>query len=133
MWFWNYKSGHNFQQAQTIVQPGILFIHLCILSYFLVGLPSFIFCLYIVDGFTCNHFYIEGGPHLLKTFMNCCGCVARSFDSEARIHMLSFDQMGSRLITCEVDKIIKFWKEDENATRETHLVHFRPPKEMGRF
>lgn len=24
LWFWDYKSGHNFQQAQTIVQPGIL-------------------------------------------------------------------------------------------------------------
>lgn len=35
MWFWDYKSGHNFQQAQTIVQPGILFTHLhvlCVLS-----------------------------------------------------------------------------------------------------
>ncbi|XP_078435794.1 pleiotropic regulatory locus 1 [Wolffia australiana] len=24
MWFWDWKSGHNFQQAQTIVQPGSL-------------------------------------------------------------------------------------------------------------
>jgi len=23
MWFWDWKSGHNFQQAQTIVQPGM--------------------------------------------------------------------------------------------------------------
>ena len=22
LWFWDWKSGHNFQQAQTIVQPG---------------------------------------------------------------------------------------------------------------
>jgi pleiotropic regulator 1 len=22
MWFWDWKSGHNFQQEQTIVQPG---------------------------------------------------------------------------------------------------------------
>ena len=23
LWFWDWKSGHNFQQSQTIVQPGI--------------------------------------------------------------------------------------------------------------
>lgn len=23
MWFWDWKSGHNFQQAQTVVQPGM--------------------------------------------------------------------------------------------------------------
>lgn len=23
MWFWDWKSGHNFQQSQTIVQPGM--------------------------------------------------------------------------------------------------------------
>jgi hypothetical protein len=22
LWFWDWKSGHNFQQDQTIVQPG---------------------------------------------------------------------------------------------------------------
>lgn len=22
LWFWDWKSGHNYQQAQTIVQPG---------------------------------------------------------------------------------------------------------------
>lgn len=25
MWFWDWRSGHNFQQAQTIVQPGMSF------------------------------------------------------------------------------------------------------------
>ena len=95
-------------QLSTSVQPGIQFTHLCILSYFPVGLPSFIFCLYIVNGFTCNHFYIEGGTHLLKTFMNCCGRVARLLDSEAKIYELSFYHIGSQLITCEVDKTIKF-------------------------
>lgn len=23
LWFWDWKSGHNFQQTQTIVQPGV--------------------------------------------------------------------------------------------------------------
>ncbi|KAM7256888.1 hypothetical protein ACFE04_012629 [Oxalis oulophora] len=78
MWFWDWKSGHNFQQSQTIVQPG-------------------------------------------------------SLDSEAGIYAMSYDKTGSRLITCEADKTIKMWKEDENATPESHPVNFRPPKEIRRF
>lgn len=38
-----------------------------------------------------------------------------SLDSEAGIFATSFDITGSRLITCEADKTIKFYKEDENA------------------
>uniref|UniRef100_A0A2P2LLT6 Uncharacterized protein MANES_03G196900 n=1 Tax=Rhizophora mucronata TaxID=61149 RepID=A0A2P2LLT6_RHIMU len=78
LWFWDWKSGHNFQQAQTIVQPG-------------------------------------------------------SLDSEAGIYALSYDVSGSRLITCEADKTIKMWKEDGNATPETHPLNFKPPKEIRRF
>ncbi|KVH97238.1 G-protein beta WD-40 repeat-containing protein [Cynara cardunculus var. scolymus] len=80
LWFWDWKSGHSFQQSQTIVQPG-----------------------------TC------------------------SLDSEAGIYALSYDITGSRLITCEADKTIKMWKEDENATPETHPVNFKPPKDIRRF
>jgi len=29
---------------------------------------------------------------------------------------MSFDVTGSRLVTCEADKTIKMWKEDETAT-----------------
>lgn len=65
--------------------------------------------------------------------MHSCVGLAGSLDSEAGIYALSYDQSGSRLITCEADKTIKFWKEDENATPETHPVHFRPPKDMRRF
>ncbi|GAB4843619.1 Prolactin-2C3 [Ancistrocladus abbreviatus] len=78
LWFWDWKSGHNFQQAQTIVQPG-------------------------------------------------------SLDSEAGIYALSYDITGTRLVTCEADKTIKMWKEDENATPETHPLSFKPPKEIRRF
>ncbi|KAK6930653.1 WD40 repeat [Dillenia turbinata] len=78
LWFWDWKSGHNFQQAQTIVQPG-------------------------------------------------------SLDSEAGIYALSYDLTGSRLVTCEADKTIKMWKEDENATPETHPLNFKPPKDVRRF
>ncbi|PON88343.1 Guanine nucleotide-binding protein, beta subunit [Trema orientale] len=78
LWFWDWKSGHNFQQAQTIVQPG-------------------------------------------------------SLDSEAGIYALSFDLTGTRLVTCEADKTIKMWKEDETATPETHPVNFKPPRDLRRF
>ncbi|KAL6499285.1 Prolactin-2C3 [Orobanche hederae] len=78
LWFWDWTSGHNFQQAQTIVQPG-------------------------------------------------------SLDSEAGIYAVTYDLTGSRLITCEADKTIKMWKEDEMATPETHPLHFKPPKDMRRF
>ncbi|XP_050133278.1 protein pleiotropic regulatory locus 1-like [Malus sylvestris] len=78
MWFWDWKSGHNFQQSQTIVQPG-------------------------------------------------------SLDSEAGIYALSYDVTGTRLVSCEADKTIKMWRQDENATPETHPLNFRPPKDIRRF
>ncbi|EPS69951.1 hypothetical protein M569_04808 [Genlisea aurea] len=78
LWFWDWTSGYNFQQSQTIVQPG-------------------------------------------------------SLDSEAGIYAISYDVSGTRLITCEADKTIKMWKEDDMATPETHPVHFKPPRDMRRF
>ncbi|AEE75848.1 unnamed protein product [Arabidopsis thaliana] len=78
LWFWDWKSGHNFQRAETIVQPG-------------------------------------------------------SLESEAGIYAACYDQTGSRLVTCEGDKTIKMWKEDEDATPETHPLNFKPPKEIRRF
>ncbi|KAM1281119.1 hypothetical protein FF1_021949 [Malus domestica] len=78
MWFWDWKSGHNFQQSQTIVQSG-------------------------------------------------------SLDSEAGIYALSYDVTGTRLVSCEADKTIKMWRQDENATPETHPLNFRPPKDIRRF
>ncbi|GBG88071.1 hypothetical protein CBR_g46442 [Chara braunii] len=78
LWFWDWKSGYNFQQVQTVVQPG-------------------------------------------------------SLESEAGIFAMAFDQTGSRLVTCEADKTIKFWKEDSRATPETHPINFKPPREMRRF
>lgn len=56
-----------------------------------------------------------------------------SLDSEAGIYACTYDMTGSRLITCEADKTIKMWKEDESATPETHPLNFRPPKDIRRF
>ncbi|KAJ4912410.1 Protein pleiotropic regulatory locus 1 [Raphanus sativus] len=78
LWFRDWKSGHCFQQAQTIAQPG-------------------------------------------------------SLESEAGIYAACYDQTGSRLVTCEADKTIKMWREDKNATPETHPVNFKPPRDIRRF
>ncbi|GJT43316.1 ribonuclease H-like domain-containing protein [Tanacetum coccineum] len=78
LWFWDWKSGHSFQQSQIIVQPG-------------------------------------------------------SLDSEDGIYALSYDMTRSRLVTCEADKTIKMWKQDEYATSETHPINSKPPKDIRRF
>ena len=59
--------------------------------------------------------------------------IAGSLDSEAGIYAISYDITGSRLVTCEADKTIKMWKEDETATEETHPLNFKPPKDMRRY
>jgi pleiotropic regulator 1 len=47
---------------------------------------------------------------------------AGSLESEAGIFALAFDKSGSRLMTCEADKTIKVWKEDETASEATHPI-----------
>ncbi|RHZ72149.1 hypothetical protein Glove_245g6 [Diversispora epigaea] len=49
-----------------------------------------------------------------------------SLESEAGIFACTFDRSGLRLITCEADKTIKIWKEDPNATPETHPIDWKP-------
>jgi len=57
-----------------------------------------------------------------------------SLESESGVLATAFDVTGTRLITCEADKSIKMWKENEDATPETHPgVPFRPPKDLRRF
>jgi pleiotropic regulator 1 len=57
-----------------------------------------------------------------------------SLESEAGIYAMTYDMTGTRLITVEADKTIKMWKQDTNATPETHPGHtFRPPKDIRRF
>ena len=45
-----------------------------------------------------------------------------SLESEGSILASAFDLSGSRLITCEADKTVKIWKEDESATPKSHPV-----------
>ncbi|XP_062550178.1 pleiotropic regulator 1-like isoform X2 [Armigeres subalbatus] len=71
MFFWDWRTGYNFQRFQAAVQPG-------------------------------------------------------SMDSEAGIFAMTFDMSGSRLITTEADKTIKIYKEDDEASEESHPVNWRP-------
>ncbi|XP_016989913.1 pleiotropic regulator 1 [Drosophila rhopaloa] len=71
MFFWDWRTGYNFQRFQAPVQPG-------------------------------------------------------SMDSEAGIFAMCFDQSGTRLITAEADKTIKVYKEDDEASEESHPVNWRP-------
>jgi len=71
MRFWDWRTGHCFQEMDTVPQPG-------------------------------------------------------SLESEAGIFYSTFDKTGSRLITGEADKSIKLWREDPDATPETHPIDFRP-------
>ncbi|KAI9292308.1 pleiotropic regulator 1 [Neoconidiobolus thromboides FSU 785] len=49
-----------------------------------------------------------------------------SLDSEAGIFSSSFDKTGLRFITGEADKTIKIWKEDDQATPESHPIDWKP-------
>lgn len=56
-----------------------------------------------------------------------------SLDSEAGIFASTFDMTGSRLITAEADKTIKIWKEDDEATPETHPIVWTPQLNVQRY
>ncbi len=49
-----------------------------------------------------------------------------SMDCETGVFDAVFDRSGSRLITCETDKTIKMWKEDPDATPESHPLNWKP-------
>ena len=48
-----------------------------------------------------------------------------SLDAEAGIFASTFDLTGSRLITCEADKTIKIWRENPDATEDTHPIDMK--------
>lgn len=56
-----------------------------------------------------------------------------SLEAENAIFACTFDKSYSRLLTAECDKTIKVYKEDEEATPETHPLNWKPPKNVGRF
>ncbi|KAJ2973794.1 hypothetical protein NQ176_g6410 [Zarea fungicola] len=53
-----------------------------------------------------------------------------SLDAEAGLMSSTFDRSGLRLICGEADKTIKIWKQDENASEETHPLQWT--RSLGR-
>lgn len=41
------------------------------------------------------------------------------------MYAATFDLSGSRFITCEADKSIKIWKENQTATPESHPIDMK--------
>ncbi|KAL9007174.1 MAG: hypothetical protein Q9188_000108 [Gyalolechia gomerana] len=56
-----------------------------------------------------------------------------SLDAEAGIMSSTFDRTGLRLICGEADKTIKVWKQDAEATPETHPLDWRPTLGRQKF
>lgn len=56
-----------------------------------------------------------------------------SMEAEAGVFATAFDQTGTRLITCEADKSIKIYKEDETATPESHPIDTTWKPEVKRW
>lgn len=76
-------------------------------------------------------FWDYAGAHCFQTAQTIVQ--PGSLDCEAGIYAVSFDRSGSRLITCEADKTIKMWKEDDSATEETHPLNWEPPSRRQRY
>jgi len=51
-----------------------------------------------------------------------------SMSAENGVFDMKLDQSGSRLITGECDKTVKIYREDPNATPETHPLQWKPGK-----
>lgn len=56
-----------------------------------------------------------------------------SLDAEAGVFCSTFDQTGLRLITGEADKTIKVWKQDDEATEESHPSDWKPTLGRRKF
>ncbi|KAL8929800.1 MAG: hypothetical protein Q9208_000944 [Pyrenodesmia sp. 3 TL-2023] len=56
-----------------------------------------------------------------------------SLEAETGIMSSTFDQTGLRLICGEADKTIKIWKQDEEATPETHPLDWKPTLGRQKF
>ena len=56
-----------------------------------------------------------------------------SLDAEAGVMSSTFDRTGLRLIVGEADKTIKMWKQDEEATPESHPLDWKPTLGRQKF
>jgi pleiotropic regulator 1 len=51
-----------------------------------------------------------------------------SMSAENGIFAVALDQSGSRLLTAECDKTVKIYREDPDATPDTHPITWKAPK-----
>lgn len=77
------------------------------------------------------HFWDYKAGHAFQTHMT--PPQPGSLDAESGIFALTFDQTGSRLLTAETDKTVKVYKEDPDATEETHPLTWRPGKRRKKY
>ena len=56
-----------------------------------------------------------------------------SLDAEAGIFASTFDKTGLRLICGEADKTIKVWRQNDEATPETHPLDWKPTLSRQKF
>ena len=145
LWFWDWTSGNAFQQQDTIVQPGSLDSEagacLCIEHDAGTCMLQTSRCgraeagqLQAAGRALGVHSSLWLPPCVLQAFMRCPLMSPSGFHlCPAGIYAMSFDVTGSRLVTCEADKTIKMWKEDETATEASHPIQFVPPRDIKRF
>jgi pleiotropic regulator 1 len=72
------------------------------------------------------HFWDWRSGHKFQSYQ----CIPQpgSMSAENGIFDLKLDQSGSRLITAECDKTVKIYREDPNATPDSHPLNYKAPK-----
>lgn len=108
LFFWDWRTGYNFQRFQAPVQPGSL------------DSEAGVFAMT----------FDQSGSRCLFSLRNF-----RAFDSSFSlfIYFLILNPTFARLITCEADKTIKVYREDDKATEETHPITWKPDILKRRF
>lgn len=76
----------------------------------------------------CGQIVVDSKLSLKQVDVVCAG----SMDSEAGVYAMTFDQSGSRLITCDADKTIKIYKEDDMAVSIFTLLYSFYPAIINR-
>merc|ERR1712194_980850 len=65
----------------------------------------------------------EAGPHKFQSIQGTPQ--PGSMSAENGIFATTLDQSGSRLLTAECDKTIKIYREDPNATPDSHPLNWK--------
>nr|GLL46935.1 G protein beta subunit-like protein [Ipomoea trifida] len=141
LWFWDSRSGHNFQQAMT----EVLGLQEVINDRGVTATGSDSGSLWFWDSRSGHNFQqaMTEVLRLQEVIVEACGSGIRgaatrsdsgslwfwdsrsghnfqqaqtivqpgSLETEAVIYALTYDVTGTRLITCEADKTIKMWKQ----------------------